>query len=76
MAQDQQFDILGEFAAPAPEQQPEHSREGEIGERQQHPAILPSAAPEQPAKSRVSRTGNRLHSPARLWYSRAHVKQK
>jgi hypothetical protein len=31
MAQDEQLDIFGEFAAPAPEQQPEHSREGGIG---------------------------------------------
>jgi hypothetical protein len=53
MPQDEQLDVFGELIAPASDQQPEHGREGEIGERKEHSAILPSAAPEEPAKSRV-----------------------
>jgi hypothetical protein len=46
MAQHQQLDVLGELAAPAaPDQQPQHSREGEIGERKEHaPMLSPPAA--------------------------------
>jgi hypothetical protein len=32
---------LGDLAAPASEKQPQHSREGEIGEGKQHPLMLP-----------------------------------
>jgi hypothetical protein len=32
MAQHEQLDVFGELAAPVPDQQPQHSREGEIGE--------------------------------------------
>jgi hypothetical protein len=49
MAQDQQLDIFGELRAPTPDQQPQHSREGETGERKQHPPILPTATEEQRA---------------------------
>src|SRR5262249_36186669 len=49
MAQDEQLDVFGELSAPVPDQQPEHSREGEIGERKQHPAILPSTSTERAA---------------------------
>jgi hypothetical protein len=42
MSQDEQLDVLVELAAPAAEQQSQHSREGEIGERKEHPAILAS----------------------------------
>jgi hypothetical protein len=51
MSQDEQLDVLDELTAPAPDQQPEHSREGEIGERKEHPPIL--ATPEQLSSSRV-----------------------
>jgi hypothetical protein len=64
MPQYEQLDVFGELIAPAPDQQPEHSREGEIGERKEHSPILPSAAPEEPARSRVSGR-YRLRSPAR-----------
>jgi hypothetical protein len=37
-----QLDVFGDLAAPAPDQQPQHSREGEIGERKEH---LPMLAP-------------------------------
>src|SRR4029453_1251469 len=47
-----------------PDQQPEHSREGEIGERKEHSAILPSVALGEPARSPVSGR-YRLRSPAR-----------
>jgi hypothetical protein len=32
MPQDEQLDVFSELAAPAADQQPQHSREGEIGE--------------------------------------------
>jgi hypothetical protein len=44
MSQHEQLDIFGELTAPAPDQQPQYCREGEIGERKEHPSILPSAA--------------------------------
>jgi hypothetical protein len=66
--QDEQFDVFGELTAPAPDQHPEHSQEGEIGERKEHPAILPS----HPISRRAAASGgSRLRNPARIWYSRA-----
>jgi hypothetical protein len=55
MAQDEQLDVFGEFTAPAPNHQAEQSREGEIGERKEHPRMLASAAPEEPPRSRIRR---------------------
>jgi hypothetical protein len=44
MPRHEQFDVLGELAAPAPDKQPQHSREGEIGEGgEEHPPMLPRA---------------------------------
>jgi len=43
MAQHEQLDVFSELAAPAPDQQPQHSREGEIGKRQEHEADAPIA---------------------------------
>jgi hypothetical protein len=42
MSQDEQLDIFGELAAAAADQQPQHSREGEIGEGKEHAPMLPS----------------------------------
>ena len=44
MSQHEQLDVLGELAAAAPDQEPQHSGEGEIGERKEHQAMLPSPA--------------------------------
>jgi hypothetical protein len=44
MAQHEQLDVFGELAAPVSDQQPQQSREGEIGERKQHAPMLPSLA--------------------------------
>jgi hypothetical protein len=41
MPQHEQLDVFGELAAPGSDEQPENSREGEIGERKEHPAMLP-----------------------------------
>jgi hypothetical protein len=41
MSQHEQLDVFGDLAAPASEKQPQHSREGEIGEGKQHPLMLP-----------------------------------
>jgi hypothetical protein len=42
MSQHEQLDVLSELTAAAPDQEPQHSREGEIGERKEHQAMLPS----------------------------------
>src|SRR5207237_8135564 len=44
MSQDEQLDVFGELAAPAADKQTQHSREGEIGERKEHAAMLPPPA--------------------------------
>jgi hypothetical protein len=44
MAQNQQFDILGELAATALYEQPQQRREGEIRERKEHRPMLPDPA--------------------------------
>jgi hypothetical protein len=41
ISQHEQLDVFGDLAAPASGKQPQHSREGEIGEGEQHPLILP-----------------------------------
>jgi hypothetical protein len=41
MPQDEQFDVFGELAAPAPDKQPQNSRETEIGEGKEHPPMFP-----------------------------------
>jgi hypothetical protein len=46
MSQHEQLDVFGELAAPASDQQPQHSREGEIGERKEHEADAPIAPTE------------------------------
>ena len=46
MSQHEQLDVLSEFAAPAADQQPQQSREGEIGEGKEHAPMLPSPATE------------------------------
>jgi hypothetical protein len=59
--------------------QPQHSPEGEIGERKQHPSILLSAATEKQraaTEEPPQAAGDRLRSRARIWYSRARMKQE
>jgi len=41
MSLHEQLDVFGDLAAPASDKQPQHSREGEIGEGKQHPLMLP-----------------------------------
>jgi hypothetical protein len=41
---DEQLDVFGDLAAPASDKQPQHSREGEIGEGKQHPLMLVGCA--------------------------------
>src|SRR6266480_1209460 len=43
MSQHEQLDVLTESAAPVTDQEPEHSREGEIGERKEHAPDAPIA---------------------------------
>jgi hypothetical protein len=68
MAQDEQLDVFAEVAAPAADQQPQHSREGEVGEGKQHSPILPSPQPGERAATEEprQRAGNRLRNPARF----------
>jgi hypothetical protein len=46
VAQNQQFDILGELAATIPHEQPQQRREREIRERKEHPSMLADLAPD------------------------------
>jgi hypothetical protein len=46
MSQYEQLDVFGELAAPVPDEQPQHSREGEIGEGKEHAPMLSSLAAE------------------------------
>jgi hypothetical protein len=48
MSQHEQLDVFGDLAAPASDKQPQHSREGEIGEGKQHPPMLPEPPPATP----------------------------
>jgi hypothetical protein len=58
MSQQEQLDVSSELAAPAADQQPQHSREGEIGERKEHAPDAPiaryRAQDEQERRSRTS----------------------
>ena len=67
MSQHEQLDVFSELAAPASDQQPKHSREGEIGERKEHEADASiaryRAQDEQERRSWTSVT--ELRSPAR-----------
>jgi len=75
MSQHEQLDVFGELAAPASDQQPQHSREGEIGERKEHEADAPIAR-HRGRQERELRSGPASQSVARLsaiWYSRARV---
>jgi hypothetical protein len=45
MPQDEQLNVFGELAAAVRGQQPQHSREGEIGERKEHAPMLSSLTP-------------------------------
>jgi hypothetical protein len=44
LPQNKQFGVLGELVAPASDKQPQHSREREISEREEHPPMLPEPA--------------------------------
>jgi hypothetical protein len=43
MPQNKQFDLIGQRAAPARDQQPQHRREREVSEREEHPPMLPKS---------------------------------
>ena len=45
MPQNEQFDVLGELAATAPDQQPQQRREREVSEGKEHPPMLPESRP-------------------------------
>jgi hypothetical protein len=44
MPQHEQLNVFGELAAPVCDQQPQHSREGAVGERKEHAPMLSSPA--------------------------------
>jgi hypothetical protein len=43
LSQDEQLDVFSEFAAAAADQQPQHGREGELGEGKEHALDAPIA---------------------------------
>ena len=66
MSQDEQFDVFGELAAAAADHHPQHSREGEIGERKEHAPMLPSPATKRSKSESVARpSAAELRSPQR-----------
>jgi hypothetical protein len=75
MSQHEQFDVFGELAAPASDQQPQHSREGEIGERKEHEADAPIAR----RRGRQERdltswpASPSVAGLSAIWYSRGRV---
>jgi hypothetical protein len=65
---------LGELAAPAPDQQPRQSREGEIGERKKHAPILSSPDAKGSTGERFGLGGSpSVAKPSPIWYTRARV---
>lgn len=65
---------LGELAAPAPDQQPRQSREGEIGERKKHAPILSSPDAKGSTGERFGLGGSpSVAKPSTIWYTRARV---
>jgi hypothetical protein len=75
MPQDEQLAVLSELAAPAADPQPQHSREGEVGDRKEHPAILASGQRRR-AEAPASRGQATIAQSSRIWYPRARVNQK
>jgi hypothetical protein len=65
---------FGELAAPAPDQQPRQSREGEIGERKKHAPILSSPDAKGSTGERFGLGGSpSVAKPSPIWYTRARV---
>jgi hypothetical protein len=66
MSQDEQFDVFGELAAAAAGKQTQHSREGGIGEREEHAADAPIARYEVQQEENAARSSaTELRSPQR-----------
>ncbi len=76
MAQHEQLDVFSELAAPVPDQQPQYSREGEIGKGKEHAPMLPWPAHRGPREREflVWARSPSLARPSAIWYSRARVK--
>ncbi len=74
MPQHEQLNVFGELAAPVRDQEPQHSREGEIGERKEHAPMLSSPAATG-SKGQRSRPGRQrtVAKPGTIWYSRART---
>jgi hypothetical protein len=66
MPQHEQFDVIGELAASAPDQQSQQSREGEVGERKEHAPMFPSPGREGgKSETLIWPAAIRLRGPAR-----------
>jgi hypothetical protein len=77
MSQHEQLDVLSELAAAVPDQEPQHSGKGEIGERKEHQAMLPSP-PSRAAKGEPRSSGLQLTvaKPGAIWCPRARETPK
>jgi len=74
MAQHQQSGVLGELATPVPYQQAQHSREGAIGEGEEHARPCSHRPTPRAARGAFVRGGSQsVAKPATVWYSRARV---
>jgi hypothetical protein len=67
MSQHQQLDVLSELAVSAADQQPQHGREGQIGERKEHDLMLPLPAIGRRPRKNIAPapSASELRSPAR-----------
>jgi hypothetical protein len=70
--QHEQLDVLSELAAPAPDQQPRHSRKGEIGKRKKHARCSHRLQPRTARASALVWGGSQpIAKSGVIWYSRA-----
>jgi hypothetical protein len=70
MSQHEQLEVFGGLAASVSDEQPQQSREGEIGERKEHPPMLPEGPPPgSKTESGLQASGNA--DTEGIWSSRA-----
>ena len=75
MSQHEQLEVFSELAAPVPNQQPQHSREGEVGERKEHAPMLSSPDAKGSKGERLWPGGGSpsVAKPSTIWYPRTRV---
>jgi hypothetical protein len=77
MPQHEQLDISGELVAPAPDQQPQYGREGEVNEGKEHAPMLPcqTTRAARPRTWVLKPSVDQFAKTSAIWHSRARVNQ-